>query len=104
MYTGTYCIWMKNVTVSTFIHLRLHTEYSLVDGLVTADALVDRLLASPAFGERMATVEFQDGSNGVSVRVTFDSEPTHSEEQQRTGWQAILESFARHVQCKVASQ
>ena len=45
MYTGTYCIWMKNVTVSTFIHLRLHTEYSLVDGLVTADALVDRLLA-----------------------------------------------------------
>jgi DNA polymerase-3 subunit alpha len=33
------------VTISTFIHLRLHTEYSLVDGLVTTDALVERLCA-----------------------------------------------------------
>ena len=66
--------------------------------------VVPHQLIEYAFGERMATVEFQDGSNGVSVRVTFDSEPTHSEEQQRTGWQAILESFARHVQCKVASK
>ena len=36
---------MGFVTTSTFIHLRLHTEYSLVDGLVTTDALVDRLRA-----------------------------------------------------------
>ncbi len=27
-----------------FVHLRLHTEYSLIDGLVTMDALVPRLL------------------------------------------------------------
>jgi DNA polymerase-3 subunit alpha len=27
------------VTASTFIHLRVHTEYSLVDGLITVDAL-----------------------------------------------------------------
>jgi hypothetical protein len=33
----------------------------------------------------------------VTVTVTFDSEPTHSEEQQRAGWQAILDNFARHV-------
>ncbi len=57
-----------------------------------------------AFGERAASVEFVDGAGGVTVRVTFDSEPTHSEEQQRTGWQAILESFARHVKGKLASQ
>jgi hypothetical protein len=31
------------------------------------------------------------------VTVTFDSEPSHSVEQQRTGWQAILDNFARHV-------
>ena len=36
-------------------------------------------------------------TTGVNVRVTFDSEPTHSEEQQRDGWQAILDNFARHV-------
>jgi hypothetical protein len=31
------------------------------------------------------------------VRVTFDAEDTHSEEQQREGWQAILDNFRRHV-------
>jgi hypothetical protein len=38
------------------------------------------------------------------VTVTFDSESTHSEDQQRTGWQAILDSFARHVKGKLASE
>jgi hypothetical protein len=32
------------------------------------------------------------------VRVTFDSESTHSIDQQRDGWQAILNNFAKHVQ------
>lgn len=50
-----------------------------------------------SFGERMARVEFAEGPNGVSVRVTFDPEDTHPIEQQRQGWQAILENFARHV-------
>lgn len=56
------------------------------------------------FGDRQGLVEFADGATGVTVTVTFDSEPTHSEEQQRTGWQAILDSFARHVKGKLASQ
>jgi len=38
------------------------------------------------------------------VKVAFDAETTHPEEQQRTGWQAILDSFARHVKGKVASE
>ena len=50
-----------------------------------------------SFGERVGLVEFSEGPSGVTVKVTFDSESSHSEEQQRTGWQAILESFARHV-------
>lgn len=49
------------------------------------------------FGERVGQVEFSDGPAGVTVTVTFDSEPSHSEEQQRAGWQAILDNFARHV-------
>ncbi len=49
------------------------------------------------FGERHGQVEFSDGSNGVAVKVTFDAEESHSEDQQRDGWQAILESFGRHV-------
>lgn len=57
-----------------------------------------------AFGDRNCQVEFTDGAGGVTVQVTFDGETTHSEEQQRAGWQAILDSFARHVAGKLASQ
>ena len=34
----------------------------------------------------------------VAVRETFDAEETHTPEQQRAGWQAILDRFARHVE------
>ncbi|AHB49712.1 ATPase [Hyphomicrobium nitrativorans NL23] len=52
------------------------------------------------FGGRKAVVAFEPGPEGVTVRVTFDSEETHSVEQQREGWQAILDNFARHVEGK----
>lgn len=60
----------------------------------------ERLIAY-SFGDREATVEFLaagDGAAGVTVRVTFDSEETHTVEQQRAGWQAILDRFRRHVE------
>jgi uncharacterized protein YndB with AHSA1/START domain len=52
------------------------------------------------FGERTAQVEFVPAPSGIKVRVTFDGEETHSVEQQRGGWQAILDSFARYVEAK----
>ncbi|MFN8005899.1 MAG: SRPBCC family protein [Terriglobia bacterium] len=51
-----------------------------------------------SFGDRTAQVEFAEGPKGVQVRVTFDSEQTFPIEQQRGGWQAILNNFARHVE------
>ncbi len=57
-----------------------------------------------AFGDRSGIVEFEDGVAGVAVTVTFDGEPTHSEDQQRAGWQAILDNFSRHVAGKLASR
>lgn len=57
-----------------------------------------------AFGDRTGTVRFQEEPGGVRVTVTFDAEQTHSEEQQRTGWQAILDSFRHHVAGKLASE
>ncbi len=60
--------------------------------------IVKHKLIVYSFGDRTAQVEFADGPEGVTVRVTFDSEPTHSIEQQRDGWQAILNNFARHVE------
>lgn len=49
------------------------------------------------FGGRSLRVAFLSGPQGVTVRETFDAEDTHSEEQQRAGWQAILDNFAQHV-------
>ncbi len=53
-----------------------------------------------SFSSRNAVVEFHEGAAGVAVRVTFDSEDTHSIEQQRDGWQAILNRFKQHVEAK----
>lgn len=49
------------------------------------------------FGDRTCVVEFMPSANDVTVRVTFDAESENSVEQQRQGWQAILNNFARHV-------
>ena len=64
----------------------------------TYTRIVEHKLIEYSFGDRAAQVEFTDSPNGVKVRVTFDSEPTHSIEQQQQGWQAILNNFARHVE------
>lgn len=63
----------------------------------TYTRIVPGQLIEYAFGDRAAAVEFVPAANGVTVRVTFDAETTHSEEQQRQGWQAILNNFSRHV-------
>ncbi len=60
--------------------------------------VVKHQLIEYAFGDRTARVEFADSPAGVRVRVAFDAEETHSVEQQRDGWQAILDHFKRHVE------
>ena len=62
--------------------------------------IVEHSLIEYSFGDRTAQVEFMPGPKGVTVRVIFDSEPAHTIEQQRTGWQAILDNFASHVETK----
>jgi uncharacterized protein YndB with AHSA1/START domain len=59
--------------------------------------VVPHQLIEYVFGDRTGVVEFEDGPAGVTVRVTFDGESTYPEEQQRSGWQAILDNFSRHV-------
>ena len=49
------------------------------------------------FGDRSASVVFTEDTHGVTLTITFDSETTHPEDQQRAGWQSILDNFARHV-------
>ena len=64
----------------------------------TYTRIVEHRLIEYAFGDRTAQVEFIPESNGVRVRVTFDAETTFTVEQQRAGWQSILDNFRRYVE------
>ncbi len=68
----------------------------------TYTKIVEHELIEYTFGDRTARVEFSPAAPGVAVRVTFDAETTHSPEQQKQGWQAILDNFARYVEAKAA--
>lgn len=50
--------------------------------------------------ERKVSVEFLPQTGGTLVRESFEVEDTHTLEQQRAGWQGILDRFARHVQSR----
>jgi uncharacterized protein YndB with AHSA1/START domain len=66
----------------------------------TYTKIVPNALIEYSFGDRSGSVEFVTGANGVTVRVTFDAEEVHPVEQQRQGWQAILNNFAKHVEAR----
>jgi len=63
----------------------------------TYTRIVEHHLIAYSFGDRVAQVDFSETPDGVKVKVTFDSESTHSVEQQREGWQAILDNFNHYV-------
>jgi uncharacterized protein YndB with AHSA1/START domain len=95
-------------TTSAFVDLREGGKFcsrmEAKDGSVGFDfagtytKIIEPRLIEYSFGERNARVEFTPGPSDVKVRVTFDSESTFSIEQQRQGWQSILDNFARHAQ------
>jgi len=60
--------------------------------------IVDHELIEYSFGDRTARVEFVPTPADVVVRVTFDAEDMFPVEQQRAGWQAILDNFKKHVE------
>lgn len=51
---------------------------------------------------RGVRIDFLEGDGVVTVRETFDADDAHTEKQQRDGWQAILDRFARHAESKRA--
>lgn len=61
--------------------------------------IIENSLIEYSFGGRSAKVEFSETPSGINVKVTFDSEDSHSIDQQRDGWQAILNNFKRHTEC-----
>lgn len=63
----------------------------------TYTAVVPNERIDYAFGDRRASVVFLPVGGETVVRVSFDPEAEHTLEQQREGWQAILDNFAQHV-------
>lgn len=62
--------------------------------------LIEHELIEYSFGDRNAKVSFTDEPSGVRVTVAFDTEDINSADDQRAGWQAILDNFAKHVVSK----
>ena len=50
--------------------------------------------------DRKVTVRFEDSAEGVRVIETFEAEDELTGEQQRQGWQAILNNFKHYVESK----
>lgn len=94
-------------TVSATVDLRVGGEFSsrmeAKDGSFGFDfagvytQVIPEQLIEYQFGDRNARVEFVETPAGVQVSVSFDLEGSHSEQQQRDGWQAILDNFGRYV-------
>jgi hypothetical protein len=49
---------------------------------------------------RKVSISFSDTGNGIKIVETFEAEDEFSDEQQKQGWQAILENFKKYVENK----
>lgn len=47
---------------------------------------------------RKVSIAFSETEHGILVSETFEAENTHTEEQQRAGWQMILNNFKAYVE------
>lgn len=64
----------------------------------TYTKIVPNELIEYSLGDRSVMVEFEPTDGATTVRTTFDAEGEQSEDQQRAGWQAILDNFKKHVE------
>ncbi len=63
-----------------------------------------RLIVYRLDDDRMVTVRFEELPNAVRVTEAFEAELTHPLEMQQAGWQAILNSFKKHVDEQASKQ
>jgi hypothetical protein len=59
--------------------------------------IIEHQLIEYSFWDRSVTVRFEQVGDYTSVTVKFDPEDENSAEDQKTGWQAILNNFAKYV-------
>jgi uncharacterized protein YndB with AHSA1/START domain len=66
----------------------------------TYTKIIENKLIEYSFGDRTASVNFDDRSDGVMVSIEFVAEDVNSADEQKAGWQAILNNFANYVESK----
>ncbi|MBP6993692.1 SRPBCC domain-containing protein [Candidatus Woesebacteria bacterium] len=60
---------------------------------------IQALIEYTIIGGRKVSIRFEKaGEHSTKVTETFEMESENSEERQREGWQAILESFKQHAE------
>lgn len=62
--------------------------------------VVPHQLLEYSFGDRSATVTFQETEEGIQVVETFDAEMENPVEMQQQGWQAILDNFKVYTEAQ----
>jgi len=96
--------WLTKASVDLRVGGTFSSRMEAKDGSMGFDFagtytnVVEHKLIECEFGDRAMRVEFSAGPGTVTVRETFDAEATNSEEMQRSGWQAILDNFKKHVE------
>ena len=60
--------------------------------------IIEHQLIEYSFWDRSVAVRFEQTGDSTSVTVEFDPEDENSAEDQKSGWQAILNNFAKYVQ------
>jgi hypothetical protein len=66
----------------------------------TYTKIIQHKLIEYSFGDRTAQVVFTPDPTSLRVQVAFDSGTTHSFEEKRRGWQAILDNFTHYIESK----
>lgn len=61
---------------------------------VSANEVIEYVMGD----DRKVSVEFAETNAGVRVSETFDADSEYSVEQQKDGWQSILDNFKSHVE------
>ncbi|MEY4558070.1 MAG: hypothetical protein RL024_228 [Actinomycetota bacterium] len=59
--------------------------------------IIEHQLIEYSFGDRSASVAFEQVGDGSKVTVEFDTEDENSVDMQREGWQSILSNYAKYV-------
>lgn len=57
-----------------------------------------RLIEYELGDQRRVSIEFSETERGVRVVETFEAEDQNAADQQRDGWQSILNNFKKHVE------